>query len=144
MKKTLIFSVIAALALAGFYLVGQPKVLHPAMIGGVPISIEIVGTNTLRERGLSGRESLGADEGMLFVFPVEGLYQFWMKDMRFPIDIIWLDSEYRIVDVHQKVKPETYPETFTPKVKIRYVLELPAGFFENHQLKMGNMLEIIK
>lgn len=114
------------------------------MIGGTPISVEIADTDFLRERGLSGRESLGPEEGMLFVFPTEGLYQFWMKDMRFSIDIVWLDAEYRIADVHQRVNPETYPEIFTPKVKAQYVLELPAGFFENHQLKAGNILEIIK
>lgn len=144
MRKVSLLIGFVTLVLAGFYFSVQTKGVYPAMLGGVPISIEIVDTDALRERGLSGRPSLGLSSGMLFVFSNDDEHRFWMKDMLFPIDILWLDAEYRIVDVHQDVKPETYPETFTPKVKARYVLELPAGFFENNGLKMGNTLEILK
>lgn len=144
MRKIYLATGFATLILAGLYFSLPSKDFYPATLGGVPISIEIVDTDMLREQGLSGRSFLGSNRGMLFVFPYEAEYRFWMKDMLFPIDILWLDTKYRIVDVHQNVKPETYPETFSPKVKVRYVLELPAGFFENNGLKMGNTLEILK
>lgn len=59
---------------------------------------EVVDTDEGRERGLSGREKMGDGDGMLFVFPKRGLYPFWMKDMSFDLDIVWLDGE-TVVDV---------------------------------------------
>ena len=113
-------------------------------LGGETLKLEIADTEILRGQGLSGHKPLGTNEGMLFIFPNDDRHQFWMKDMLFPIDIAWIDNEYRIVDVRERVDPSSYPEIFTPESNARYVLELPAGFFENHSLKIGNTLEILK
>lgn len=113
-------------------------------LGGETLKLEIADTEVLREQGLSGHKPLGANEGMLFIFPNDDQHQFWMKDMLFPIDIVWFDSEYRIIDVRERADPNSYPEIFTPKSNARYVIELPAGFFEKYHLKVGNILEILK
>ena len=113
-------------------------------LGGETLKLEIADTEILREQGLSGHKPLGMNEGMLFAFPEEGFHSFWMKDMTFPIDILWLDSDYHIMDVRERAQPSSYPEIFTPRMPSQYVLELPEGFFENHSLKIGNTLEIIK
>lgn len=80
-----------------------------------PLRVTVLERQGERERGLSGRESLAPTEGMLFVFPESGYHAFWMKDMQFPIDIIWVAADGTIVDIAPVVRPETYPKTFEPK-----------------------------
>ena len=118
--------------------------LATAVLGGETLSLEVADTPSLRQKGLSGHPPLGDHEGMLFVFPEEGLHSFWMKDMLFPIDIIWLDREYRIVDVWERADPKSYPQAVSPRLPARFVVELPAGFFQEHNLKVGNILEITR
>lgn len=106
------------------------------------ISLEIVDTPQAREQGLSGRKNLPDDTAMLFVFDTPDKYKFWMKDMKFPIDIIWLDPLYKIVYIESAVFPETYPETFEPAEKSLYVLEANAHFAEKNKLKVGDILQL--
>ena len=119
------------------------QTLH-AQLGGEAFVFEVAGTNALRARGLSGRERLEPGKGMFFVFLKDDRHGFWMKDMRFSIDIIWLDSEYHIVDVKKDATPASYPEIFWPSRPARYVVEVPAGFFDEHHLKAGDVVEILK
>ncbi len=95
-------------------------------IDGVNFETFVANTAELQDQGLSGWPSLAPHQGMLFVFGKEGKYPFWMKDMSFPIDIVWLDSNYKIVHLESALSPETYPNTFGADVKAKYVLELPA------------------
>lgn len=107
-------------------------------IGGKTIRVMLADTPDERTRGLSGREALANDEGMLFVFPEDGVYGFWMKDMRFSIDILWLSSLGEVVHIEKNVSPETYPASFQPLKPARYVLELPAGFAEAQSVATGS------
>ena len=100
--------------------------------------VDIANTPEMREHGLSGRAGLADGEGMLFVFPEDGPHAFWMKDMRFPIDIVWLSHEWEVVDITSHVSPDTYPTAFSPQTPARYVLELPAGFIEEHAIEIGD------
>src|SRR3989338_1806519 len=79
------------------------------------------------QQSLSGRSGLAEGEGMLFVFPQDGKYGFWMKDMRFSIDILWLNASGMVVYMAQNVSPDSFPKSFESDVPARYVLELPAG-----------------
>jgi uncharacterized membrane protein (UPF0127 family) len=106
------------------------------------IAVDVADTLATRERGLSGREGLGEDEGMLFVFPEDARYSFWMKDMRFSIDILWVSREGAIVDIREKVSPETYPTVFQPSTEARYVIELPAGWTTEHDVKIGDTVRL--
>jgi len=106
-------------------------------IGGVLVHVEVVDNDALRAQGLSGHAPLAPDEGMLFVFDADGIYPFWMKDMLFSIDILWLDAQGRVVHIEKNVSPETYPASFTPGSPARYVLEVPAGFADQHDIQIG-------
>lgn len=111
--------------------------------GEVLINAEIVDTDVERAKGLSNRESLNEQEGMLFIFPKEGLYKFWMKDMHFSIDIIWI-NEGRVVDITHNVPPQKEKDNlaiYQPKEKIRYVLEVNSGFAKQNKVDIGISVE---
>jgi uncharacterized membrane protein (UPF0127 family) len=92
------------------------------------ISVEVRDTFDGRQKGLSGRASIDADKGMLFVFDESELSNcFWMKDMRFDIDMVWLDENRNVVTVEKSVTPESYPESFCPDKPAKYGLELKSG-----------------
>ena len=109
---------------------------------GVYIQVKVADTDKTRELGLSHTVSLGKKEGMLFIFPQVGMYSFWMKDMNFPIDIIWIDENLKIVDRLLSVSPSSYPKTFTPQSPVRYVLELPAGVSNDYGFIVGSFISI--
>lgn len=92
------------------------------------ITIEIVDTPEDRALGLSGRASIADDRGMLFVFDdVSEGHCFWMKDMQFSIDMVWLDQDKNVVTVTPDVAPQTFPNSFCPESAARYGLELGSG-----------------
>lgn len=92
------------------------------------VTVEVMDTSELRSRGLSGRESLDNSKGMLFVFDyVSAEHCFWMKDMKFSIDMVWLDAEKHVVTVRPGVAPESYPDKFCPDLQAKYGLELASG-----------------
>ena len=116
-----------------------PKVSLPQLeIGEKIIQIEIADTDAKRIQGLSNRESLPTDTGLLFIFPTPTTPSFWMKDMHFPIDIIWLDANWKIIGIEKNLTPETYPKLFFPPSPIKYVLEVNAGFSTKNNLKTGD------
>lgn len=104
----------------------------------VRLQVSVADTDASREQGLSGRAGLAEDEGMLFIFPIDGQYAFWMKDMRFSIDMVWLSSDGSVVYIVKNAAPETYPNDFVSPSPARYVLELPAGWASMHSLKIGD------
>lgn len=112
-------------------------------IGDTMLTIDIANTENSREQGLSGRESLEPDHAMLFVFPEDGQYAFWMKEMQFPIDIVWIDKSGTIIDVDNAVSPNTFPSTFSPSAPVRYVLEANANFVSDHGIKIGDTVTIL-
>jgi uncharacterized membrane protein (UPF0127 family) len=108
------------------------------IIGGNVVKVELALTPSEEERGLGGRSSLPKDTGMLFVLPKVGKNYFWMKDMQFPIDIIWLDEEQRIIYIENNLAPESYPNTFGPDENSKYVLEVNSGFAKANHLNVGD------
>jgi len=79
---------------------------------------------------------------MLFVFPEDGVYRFWMKDMRFSIDIIWLSDSGEVLHIEHSLAPSTYPNSYGPTTSARYVLEVPAGFAVFHNLHIGDRVTL--
>lgn len=106
-------------------------------VGSASLSVEVATTSAARTKGLSGRPGLVGEEGLLFVFAHDGRYSFWMKDMRFSIDILWVASGGRIVEVTSNVSPETYPRSFTSREPVHFVIEVPAGFAASHSIVAG-------
>lgn len=111
-----------------------------ADLRGEQLSLAHANSPALRVRGLSGRTSLAPFHGMLFSFDEVGRHSIWMKDMRFSIDILWLDEERRIVEIAPQVAPETYPATFAPTTPARYVIELPGGTAQRLGLMVGEQV----
>ena len=65
-----------------------------------------------------------------------------MKDMTFPIDIIWIDEQFRIIYIKEQVDPSTYPDTFAPDSPARFVLEMNSFFVESFQINVGDKLTV--
>lgn len=105
------------------------------------IAVDVADTEAKRTQGLSGRESLSYGAGLLMKFDEDGYPGVWMKDMNFPIDIIWIDKDWIVRDVTPSVGPETYPQAFYPKEQIRYILEVPAGFADIRNITIGSPVE---
>ena len=87
--------------------------------------------------GLGGTSNLGQNSGMLFIFNTPAKFGIWMRDMKYPIDIIWLSSSKTIVTIDQDVSPYTYPQTFYPSDNSKYVLEVNAGTAKRLDLSDG-------
>ncbi|MFO7981299.1 MAG: DUF192 domain-containing protein [Candidatus Aminicenantes bacterium] len=113
--------------------------------GGEVIYAELAVTDQERQLGLMLRECINPDQGMLFVFEREGIHSFWMKNMKFSIDIIWLDRDKRIVHIEKNVPPcktEDCP-SYAPPVFSKYVLEIKQGYSEEYDLELYDRLEFI-
>lgn len=100
----------------------------------------VASDETSESKGLGDRTSLAPDAGMLFVFPNDGVYGFWMKDMHFSLDMVWIDSAKTVQGITQSISPETYPNSFFPPAPIRYVLELNSGSAEKLGIATGTKL----
>ena len=118
-------------------------------IGDVTYAVDMAVTPEERQQGLSGRETMAQDAGMLFVFEEEQPLQFWMKDMRFPLDIIWIDSQCRLIDVAADVPtpPPNASNEEIPRVQsplpAQYVLELNAGEWARSGLSPSGPVEFL-
>ncbi len=112
---------------------------------GNSIVAELAITDEERARGLMFREKIEDNEGMLFIFEAEGFYSFWMKNMNFPIDIIWLDKDRRIVHIEENVPPcKRMPcPSYISRLPAQYVLELKSGKVIKEKLKLYDQLEFI-
>ena len=80
---------------------------------------------------------------VLFVFSKPDRYSFWMKDMNFPIDMIWLNQNRQVVFLEKDAQPASYPATFVSNTDAEYVLEVNAGFAEKNNLEEGDHVEFL-
>lgn len=102
------------------------------------VIVEVMSTLSQQTRGLSGRELLEEGSGMLFAFGEAGSHGIWMKDMKFAIDILWFDDQFRVVHIEQAVVPETYPRVFDSEEDSFFVLEVPSGWVEKSEVMVGD------
>ena len=117
---------------------GQTEITIPISIGHKQLKALLADTPAKQEKGLGGRDGLSNDEAMLFLFDIPAPYGFWMKDMRFTIDIFWLDVSKKIIFIKEQVLPASYPEIFTPTAPAKYVLETNSGFAKENSIKIGD------
>lgn len=111
-------------------------------LNGSKYRVELALSESQQQRGLGGRDSLPANTGMLFVFQDPSVQCFWMKDMLFPIDMLWLDEDGKVLYMAERVSPDTYPETFCGEGQTKYVLELPAGTAAERSIGLGDRIPI--
>lgn len=102
--------------------------------------LQVAKTRSAQALGLGKRASLPENQGMLFVFQQPAVQCFWMKDMHFPIDMIWVSSSKRVEHIESNVSPKSYPHTFCPNVQARYVIELNAGQAKKAGIRTGRLL----
>ena len=109
---------------------------------GEKIPVEVADTLKKRSLGLGKRASLKKGWGMLFVFEKRKPHRFWMKDMQFPLDIIWLDNHRIVHIIHnaQPVNSKVEPEVMTSPVPVNFVLEIAAGRAAKLRLKTGQRM----
>ena len=113
-------------------------------MGSTTYTMDIADTPAEQEQGLSGRPPLAPDTGMIFIFDKPDNYGFWMKDMNFPLDIIWISSDLHIIHIEKNLTPQTYPTVYYPNVPTQYVLEISAGQTDQNNIKIGDLVKILK
>lgn len=118
----------------------QGAYLFDMRIDGLNLNVELANTVEKRTIGLSGRKKMGNNQGMLFAFDSPGFYSFWMKDMNFPIDVIWISKNLKIVDITENVQPGSFPQKFVSGEMAQYVLEVNAGWTRDHKIEKGMMV----
>jgi uncharacterized protein len=110
------------------------------MVGGVSLKAEVAEDDQSREMGLMFRDSLPEDRGMLFIFDQPHQASFWMKNTKIPLSIAFLENDH-VISEEKSMRP--YDETLiqSRSDKIRYAIEVNAGWFDRHQVKPGTKVE---
>jgi len=111
------------------------------LLDGMSLEVEIADEPWEQAKGLSNRKQLGNDEGMLFIFDEPKMPSFWMKEMLFPLDMVWINEAGIVTAISKNISPETFPRTFLPPSPIKYVLEVNAGWSEKNNINIGGKLE---
>jgi uncharacterized membrane protein (UPF0127 family) len=144
-KKILPLLVVLAAVLLAAPVLGQEfseagNLLTHLTIKGVPITAEVVSTPEKLYLGLSNRQGLAEGRGMLFLMSGPGLHAFCMRDMLFPIDIIWI-ADSKVAGIAPNLSPSLQGVVTSP-VPVRLVLEVPGGFAERHDIKVGDPVNL--
>ena len=135
---------LAASLLIGYFLYAQPQTAK-IELAGVTLTVELATTPAAQEQGLSDRDSMPADHGMLFVFNQEAEWGFWMHEMRFPLDMIWFNANRQAVFIEQDLPPCTLTAcpVYTPPVNALYVLEVNEGFVAANGIALGTTFTFV-
>ena len=114
-------------------------------INGHKIQAEIVKTSSEKQKGLSNREKMERDRGMIFVNEKEGMYSFWMKEVNFPLDIIWIKGN-EIVGITERAAIEPGPEykNYLPPEPVDKILEVHGGWVFRHGVEIGQKVKFSK
>jgi hypothetical protein len=119
-----------------------PAVIPLKLPSGKVLQVEIMANDADRAMGLMFRPSLPSDHGLLFVFEQSDFHGFWMKNCRFPIDMVWLDESRKVVHVAESVPPcasEPCP-VYSPMQRAQYVVEIGAGQARREKAVLGSTL----
>ena len=133
----------------------SPPTAEPATgprvrIGETTFGVEVADNLEARARGLSGRESLPPGEGMLFIFEETRVHTFWMKDMMFPLDLVWIGEQCAVESISPNVPPPTPEQAdsdlprFRPPQPVRYVLEINGGEAAAAKIQVGDPVAFIE
>jgi uncharacterized membrane protein (UPF0127 family) len=109
-------------------------------VNGYKLIVDLALTQDQQTKGLAVKNHMNESEGMLFVFQQPSMPSFWMKDMKFPIDIIWLGANRSVVYIAPNLEPcpsQSDCPGYVPSRDSLYVLETTAGFSHRHNVKVG-------
>jgi uncharacterized membrane protein (UPF0127 family) len=138
MYKKILIILTALVILTGVYYYFRPMQTR-VIIGDNTFYVDVAVTNKEKELGLGNRDSLAPDRGMVFVYDHDEQYRFWMKNMRFPIDILWIKGNI-IVDITKNIPIPSGSDlpVYFPEVPVNIVLELPAGTVDTYGITTGS------
>lgn len=139
----IVLGVLAVVGYCVFSIVASMKQQRVSIsVGKANFRAEVADTDELRKKGLSGRQELEENQAMLFVFDSNSQHSIWMKDMRIPIDVIWLDEKKKVVHVEHDIWPDSEPhETYVPPKPARYIIEITAGEAKKAGIKVGTLAQ---
>lgn len=138
---TVCVGIAAVVALLLPYMFVQPATAT-LRVGQSTYALDIASSKTDQQKGLGGRKSLAQNRGILFVFDAPGKQCFWMKDMLFSIDMIWLSSDKKVTHIAADVSPGTYPKQYCGDTSTKYVIELNAGEAKRAGLHVGQQVSL--
>ena len=147
MKRILIISFILLFVLSGCVIKEQKikeNYNNKLLINNIPISVEIVSGVFEMQRGLSGRDKMCENCGMLFIMTDLGIHHFWMNEMIFSLDFIYIENN-KIVEIFKNVPVYTESDytKINPTKNSDMVLELNAGFLDKNNIKIGDEIKLI-
>ncbi len=116
--------------------------LIPWQIGSRVVFASLANTQETRTLGLSYTSELPPDIVKVFIFDTDERWSFWMKEMHYPIDIVWVTASGTVAHIESQVMPETYPESFTPGVPTRYVIETVPGLLDSAGVEVGEAIDM--
>lgn len=114
------------------------------VIGDSQVIVDLALTPTEQSKGLAVKDTIKENEGMLFIFESPKKHSFWMKDMKFPIDIIWIDQEGRISHIEKSLQPCIFLlpcPSFSPSNDSLYVLEVVSNFTNKYNVNVGDKVQ---
>jgi len=151
LKKILYLILIIALIVGAYYLItsmwpkdGPKQLVLNTSSGSHNYTVEISDTKDERTKGLMFRDKMDEDKGMFFIFEEERVPAFWMKNMKIPLDIIFIDKNYKVVDYYENVPACTQDPCphYLPGTQSKYVAELTAGTVKKIKLSRGDLIEL--
>lgn len=144
----LVVVILAVVKTKGFGIFPQIGSVKPTIqINEQKFDLLVADNDEKRMKGLSKRKSLDDKQGMLFVFDEKGKYKFWMKDVEFPLDIIYINDD-KIVDIIKNAPPQSKIEEdselliYEPKAEANYILEINGGLSDKNSFKDGDTVTI--
>jgi uncharacterized membrane protein (UPF0127 family) len=131
--------VLILVALVASYMITNFRETTEVRIGSGVFNTGLADNDSARKKGLSGVENLGVSGGLLMVFQGDDDWGIWMKDMKIPLDIIWLNNEKKVIHIVTDASPDLgTSKIFTPDDPARYVLEVQAGSVKKSAIKIGD------
>ncbi len=125
-----------------FLLCGCSSTLGPRVcFNSQCVEVELAVTNEQLRQGLQHRKSLGKNNGMLFVFERPVKADFWMKHTLIPLDMIWMDTDKKVIYIQKNAQPcvQDVCPTYGPDQDALFVLEVNAGYTDQHQILIGDI-----
>ena len=139
-RKILLLALAAAIMAVTFI----QSQIHPQKENSLMKSYTFLLADTKEKRnaGLSDKDSLPADTVLLFSYGEDGKCSIWMKDMKFSIDVVWLDDNFTVVDLKEGLSPDTYPQAFSPISPCRYFIEAEEGFIRTNNIRIDDKVSV--
>lgn len=135
----LIACLLLVVGIAAFLLI-EPQ-LRPRIsvaVGDGVFETRVAQTPERRNEGLSNVQYLESNEAMLFIFDSSDKWAMWMKNMKIPLDILWLDQSQKVIYIVKGASPDDFPKSYVPNDPALYVLEVPQGTVDAKNIRIGS------